>query len=280
MRMAVGWYLPERDCRLASPPMGMGLAPSLSRGSSVEAMKSRRLHSAMKQAVEHPLLSRLGTLDALRVFCRFHVFAVWDFMLLLQATRKSLAPPDASWLPPSDPVAARSLSQIAFEEESGVEVDGRPASHFELYVASMDEFGAPTGEIRAFTAALADGCSIESALAAHAPAGAREFCLQTLDFSRRRFPERLAALTFARENLTSPMFRRILRSNPGGDPSKTTSLRAYLDRHIEVDGDEHSIATRGLIDRLGDNPAVYQAACEAVEARIRLWEAINAALPG
>lgn len=233
----------------------------------------------MDRAAGHPVLEKLENIDSLRIFCRFHVFAVWDFMLLLQATRRALFAGEHTWLPPSDPVAARSLSEIAMEEESGVEVAGRPASHFELYLAAMEEFGAPTTEILDFTNELAGGASIEAALEAHAPPGAREFCLKTLDFSRRRFPERLAALTFARENLTSPMFTAILRGNPGGDAVKTAALRLYLERHIDIDGDEHSSITRSLVERFGEDPGVYRTAYEAIDARIRFWDAIEAALP-
>ncbi len=61
-----------------------------------------------------------------------------------------------------------------------------------------------------------------------------------------------------------------------------TTLRAYLVRHVEVDGGHHGPLAERMLSRLyRDDPALRaeaeEAALESLRARERLWDAIAAA---
>ena len=94
---------------------------------------------------------------------------------------------------------------------------------------------------------------------------------------RRRPP----AFTFGREDAIPNMFRSLVRDlnrTMGGDLGLFVW---YLERHIEVDGDEHGpLSLRMVADLCGDNLTLWQEAGQAAEAaltaRLQLWDGIHA----
>ena len=54
------------------------------------------------------------------------------------------------WIPSSNNKAARLINQIVVDEESDLNVDGVPKSHFEMYLEAMDEIKADISEIDRF----------------------------------------------------------------------------------------------------------------------------------
>jgi len=87
--------------------------------------------------LNHPVYDRIGTLEQLHVFMRYHVFAVWDFMSLLKALQWSLGTWNLPWLPSAKTSAVRSVNEIVLGEESDEDEQGAYASHFELYLRAM-----------------------------------------------------------------------------------------------------------------------------------------------
>ncbi|MNH06729.1 hypothetical protein D3C79_661060 [compost metagenome] len=72
------------------------------------------------------------------------------------------------------------------------------------------------------------------------------------------------------------MFQRIL-DDWGITGEQAPTFRYYLQRHIEVDAEDHGPAAEQLLARLvQDDPQreqqVYQAAIAAVQSRIALWD--------
>ena len=62
-------------------------------------------------------------------------------------------------------------------------------------------------------------------------------------------------------------------------PGRPKFLRSYLDRHIQLDGDEHGEMGRTMVELLceGDpqrESEARQAALDALDARLRLWDGI------
>jgi hypothetical protein len=172
---------------------------------------------------------------------------------------------------------------VVLGEESDVDPDGVPASHFDLYLAAMDEVGAPTDVARAFIDALRAGVEVDAALTMlEAPVAARAFVAHTLNTVKRASTiEVLSSCLFGREDLIPEMFARLL---PQWSESRAArGFAYYVERHIELDGDEHGPAgERALVDLAGQDAAAWQAAARAAEgairARIELWNGVYAGL--
>ena len=101
----------------------------------------------------HPLPQAISSIADLRLFMEHHVFAVWDFMLLLKSLQQHLAPSGVPWVPPRHPEIAGLVNSLVAEEECDVLPDslGEPLhlSHFAIYRRAMVEIGADTAVIDA-----------------------------------------------------------------------------------------------------------------------------------
>ena len=103
-----------------------------------------------QELLNHNLYSNIKTIDDLRDFVQIHVFAVWDFMSLIKALQKNLTCTDIPWIPNENRLAGRLVNEIVLAEESDVDLNGDPKSHFELYLESMIQIGASTKKIEDF----------------------------------------------------------------------------------------------------------------------------------
>ena len=229
----------------------------------------------------HPIFTEIDSLSVLRRFMESHVFAVWDFMSLTKRLQQELTCTRLPWLPPRDPQAARLINEIVLGEES----DDRPGqghySHFELYLDAMREVGASTDAVERFVALQQEGVSYDVALQSVdvEPAAAR-FVRHTLHTALHA-PSHSVAAAFlhGRESVIPQMFQRIL-DDWGIGIEQAPTFRYYLERHIEVDSEDHGPAAEELLARLVDgNPQrqedVYASAIAAVESRIALWDGLR-----
>jgi Protein of unknown function (DUF3050) len=114
-----------------------------------------RIGSLIGRLQDDPLWPQLSSLERARCFMEHHVWAVWDFMSLLKSLQAELAPARIPWVPPCDSAAARFINEIVVGEESDEGPDGRPASHFEIYIRAMEGAGARTQPILWFVADVA-----------------------------------------------------------------------------------------------------------------------------
>jgi len=235
--------------------------------------------------LEHPLYARLQTLENLQVFMGHHVFAVWDFMSLLKALQRQLTCINVPWVPQGDPAVRALINQIVVGEESDCGPDGRPNSHFELYLEAMQEAGAATAEMDKFIRLLCDGVEVDAALAAvQAPKCVRDFVAGSFGVIREgKIHAVAAAFTYGREDLIPSMFGELVTSLNTQFPGRVETLRYYLDRHIELDGDEHGELGRQMVASLcGNDPHRWEeareAAVRALEQRLAFWDGIAAAV--
>jgi hypothetical protein len=237
--------------------------------------------------LEHRLYGDLRTVEALAVFMEHHVFAVWDFMSLLKALQMRLTCARVPWLPQGHGEVRRLVNEIVLGEESDVLPGGGVASHYELYLQAMRQVGADTTRADRFIRQLESGQALAEALRqAGVPAPVEAFVRHTFEVIERGRPHEIAAaFTYGREDLIPEMFTQLVHGLERQFPGKLSTLRYYLDRHIELDGDEHGELGRRMVDLLCDgNPRLEQeaeqAAVAALQARLALWDGIALAVSG
>lgn len=234
--------------------------------------------SAMKN---HTVFTKIRSIEQLRTFMKWHVFAVWDFMLLAKALQFHFTCVKGYWVPPMNNASARFINEIILGEETDEDGKGGHCSHFELYIRSMEEIGANTTHITEFVNRLRLGIGPLDAMASGGTHIAiRRFVGETMRIAQNGTVEQLLGnFIFGREDSIPEMFSNLLEKW-GIRESKAPTFVFYLKRHIELDGEEHGpAATQMLLSELGDDVAKQQraldAAIKAVDARIALWNAVE-----
>ena len=246
--------------------------------SEVKDLKSK-LQGLQQEIIGHEIYRRIETLEHLQAFMEHHVYAVWDFMSLLKTLQQNLTCTTLPWVPKGDPHLRRFLNEIVMVEESDEIPGGDFLSHFELYVRAMEECHADVSGITKFIIDLSNGVSVRSAVQKpYVPDPARHFVLTTWGIIDSNSVHCVAAsFTFGREVLTPDMFRNLIKRLSGQFPGKLDLLRYYLERHIDVDENEHAPLCYRMLERLcGDDPIKWKEAEDtarlSLEARKRLWD--------
>ena len=234
----------------------------------------------MKKLKDHKLYSGLKTLEDVKTFTEYHVFAVWDFMSLLKALQTSLTCTQTPWTPKVNTNTARFINEIVLGEETDVYTDGNYKSHFEMYLDAMEDIGANTSQIRKFIRLIEEGETLEEALnGADTPTAIRDFVGYTFEVITSGKNHMIAsAFTHGREGLIPEIFIEILNKSSYLTNNEYRSMKYYLERHIEIDGEEHGPLSLKMIYELCDTDQktieADQVAAESIRRRIALWDAI------
>jgi hypothetical protein len=235
--------------------------------------------------LQHPVYRDMRGADALRRFMEYHVFAVWDFMSLLKALQQRLCCVSIPWMPVPPSAGSRFINEIVLGEETDDDGHGGYASHFDMYHRAMTRFGADTTTIDRFLHGIRDGLAVTAALRfAKAPEPVCGFVEHTFEVIAGGDLCRIAsAFTFGREDLLPDVFQTIVDELGNAPDGRLDDFRYYLRRHIELDGDEHGPMAERLMSSLcGTDGAKWNAATAAavaaLQARLRLWDGIHAAI--
>ncbi|HEY0272798.1 MAG TPA: DUF3050 domain-containing protein [Chitinophaga sp.] len=236
-----------------------------------------------QQIVVHALYSALQTLEDLRHFMQYHVYAVWDFMSLLKSLQQQLTCTTLPWVPKGNAATRYLINEIVTGEESDVDEAGHRVSHFELYLQAMQQAGAHTTPMAKLLDLLIAGTPVTAALEqASIPTAARSFLRYTFHLiATAPVHVQAAVFTFGREDLIPDMFISLVRDLDAQFPGQVSSFKYYLERHIEVDGDHHSHLGMEMVQELcGEDEAKWEAAAAAsrtaLEMRLLLWDGILA----
>jgi hypothetical protein len=237
---------------------------------------------ARDHVVSHPLYASLDDHDAITTFMEHHAFAVLDFMSLLKSLQRNLTCVAVPWVPTGPPGSRRLINDIVMVEESDELGDGF-TSHFELYVNGMREAGASTAAVDKLVALLRDGVDVRAALdRADVPKPAAEFARTTWDIIETAPVHcQAAAFAFGREDLIPDMFAQVVAVNERS--RRLGTFVDYLERHIEVDGEQHTpMAMQMLADLCGEDDERWAECADTVNtaltARTRLWDGILEAI--
>ena len=247
-------------------------------------LKNLQQHKAILN--NHSLLTTdlIQTEQDLRVFMEHHVYAVWDFMSLAKSLQHAICPSGNLWIPSRlQRRCSRFINEIILAEESDLAPFGQAStSHFDLYLMSMAEMGADTQAVTDFISQV-NKQGLEALNSTAIPAPAREFMQSTFGFIATGKPHVIASVfAFGREDVIPDMFTRMC-NQLDYSALQYPRFRYYLDRHIEVDGDDHGPAAIAMIEELCDNDPIKiieaeQAGIAAITARIKFWDNIERAI--
>ena len=230
-----------------------------------------------EQLKNHNLYKKILTQKDLSLFMETHSFAVWDFMTLLKRLQIEMTCVTLPWSPsPYSKKLVRLINEIVLGEESDLDEKGEACDHFSLYVHAMNEIGADTKRLFNFIETLDydSNCNIAE----------KNFVSFNLELSKNgKIHEVAAAFFFGREKLIPDMFTSILgdlNSNLDNKGEiKFPKLKYYLQRHIDIDGGEHShLAYDCLQELCGDSEVKWNEAINAgiqsLKLRNELWNSV------
>jgi len=240
------------------------------------------LEDLKKKLINHDLYKKINSVNDLKSFMEGHVYAVWDFMSLVKKLQQNLTCTTVPWIPSKTPLAARLINDIVLCEETDQFNNGKYMSHFEMYLSSMVEIGANPKKIIDFTKRLETNDNLNDCiLNSKIPNFAKDFMIHTFDIINSNKNHVIAAaFTFGREDLIPDIFIEMVKSINKKENIECKNLIYYLERHIEVDSEEHGPMALKMINELcGDDDKKWSEALNAskssLKQRINLWNSIE-----
>ncbi|NBV91139.1 MAG: DUF3050 domain-containing protein [Flavobacteriia bacterium] len=240
-----------------------------------------RIAPLRARLIEHPVYQKIATEEELKAFTEEHIFAVWDFMSLLKSLQQHLTCVQVPWMPTKNKETRRFINEIVVGEESDFDASGKTMSHFEMYLHAMHSMGANTNEMSRFIQMISTDVSLDDAL------DTCEMNPETKDFVRFTFStiqrgkihEIASVFTFGREDLIPEMFIEMVKELKANYPTKLQDFLFYLERHIEIDGEDHGPLSLKLMEEVCEgDPTKWEeatvAAEQALRMRIGLWDGV------
>ena len=181
-----------------------------------------------------------------------------------------------------DPLGAavRLINEIVLGEETDGIRPGVFVSHYDLYLAAMEGWMRIFGRFGVLSDPSATGLSAERALNPLPISDTtKNFVLTTLSLAEGAPHQVATAFLMRREAIIPSMFEQILSHQNTTEDFSYEWLVYYLDRHNELDAEEHGSMVAELLRVLcGDDAQRWRETLEiprqAIEVRVQLWSGV------
>ena len=228
----------------------------------------------------HPIYSDLRTIESLKLFMTHHVYAVWDFMNLLTYLQNHFTSISLPWKPSHNPKITRLINEIKLEEESDI-IHDKVTSHFTYYIEAMNNLGLDTIPIQTLIQNPKNKTYKDLIKTPVIPNSVQDFLSHTYDSIKAGPVAIVSSFTFGRETIIAPMFSSILKETTLSPDLE--AFRTYLDRHIELDGEEQGDMALELVSEIcgSDSEKWEIASCYAkssIQARVEFYNGIHTSL--
>lgn len=247
--------------------------------------------------LHHDIYGKVNSIPKVRKLMECHVFCVWDFMSLLKKLQREFTSCDERlWTPKGSSEVRFMINSIVLGEECDQDEQGNILSHFEMYLNAMNQVQANSLPVMNLVHDIkkmhrADGSQTFNGLEdlkkmdsfQKLPPAIKNFVNLTLSYVFDPEPYKaVAAFTFGREDLISPMFLSVLK-DLNVDREEVSKLFYYLERHVEVDGDDHGPLSMKMMAKVCGHDAekwktVKQIAIDVIQSRHELWSHIASEL--
>lgn len=207
-----------------------------------------------EEIIWHQFFRAMNSQKHLRVFMEYHVFQVWDFMILLKSIQfwiNSIYTQwwenFSCWFPKVPWKFSRLINEICLDEESDTELSD--FSHFEFYLKAMEQSGADMYFIEKSLSYVREIKNIDQNLEwfnFFPCASVKEHFFFMREVSNiisdpdHLLYKPLASFCIGREGLIPDFFTSIIREISAHSKINNNYFIQYLERHIELDWDEHS----------------------------------------
>jgi hypothetical protein len=233
--------------------------------------------------LNHPVYEQIQSIQELNIFMEHQIFAVWDFMSLVKALQRELTCVEVPWVPKGSPIVRKLINEIVLGVETDTDPDGRPASHYELYLDAMEDTCADTSAMKDLIREISFGKTVPAALAnLSVPEAVKNFVQFSFDtIARSKVHEIASLLTFGSEDLIPEDFCRHVEDL---DPQQqVTGLVYYLEHNIKVvAGDYGPMAMQMMVELCGEDETKWEesgiAAVRALEHRVALCDEISSCI--
>lgn len=243
--------------------------------------------STLKKELEtHPIYDALQNIDDLTLFMQHHVYSVWDFMSLVKYLQRHISPVRVPWSPSKHIDVERFINEISLEEGYDENISypkytrQQYISHFDLYIESMEEIEKESSVLSKKFVSAVEKHSLSVALeTVSIPSSSKDFMESTFSFIKSDKPHVVAAaFAFGREHIIPGMFHSLLQKM-NIQNKQTEKFYYYLDRHIELDQNNHAPMAMKMLEILCENNPIKiieaeEAAIRAINARIKLWDEV------
>ncbi|XP_023338465.1 uncharacterized protein LOC111709098 [Eurytemora carolleeae] len=228
---------------------------------------------------QHKLFPMLNSREAIQVFMQLHVYAVWDSLSMLKCLQKHLTCESVPWVPLDHPEITRLINHLVLLEESDLDWNNKPHSHFEMYLDAMKQMHVDTSNVENFVELIRKGMSVLDAInSTRLEEGVAEYLKTTHEIvSSGKVHVVAGAFAFSREVIIPQIFSQILdQQDWRGNHAR---LSFYLQRHVDLAGEGFEAASVEMVKTLcGWDKQMWdeanRAAQESLRARNRLFNAI------